>query len=136
MAARPPAKSYDDLDVYNLALNLQRQVFTISKRWPREERYSLTDQMRRSARAVGANIAEAWAKRRYEAHFISKLTDADAELCETQHWAKTACECGYLEELELVSLQKLSEEIGRKLGKMMAQSALWVQRPQDVAGDR
>ncbi len=69
--------SYEHLDVYKLAFELQQQVYCASRTWPRDERYSLIDQIRRSSRSVGANIAEAWAKRRYKAHFVSKLTDAD-----------------------------------------------------------
>ncbi len=79
-------QSYKDLDTYKLAFELQQRVFTISKQWPKEEKFSLTDQARRSSRSIGANLAEAWAKRRYEAHFISKCTDADGELQETLHW--------------------------------------------------
>ena len=82
--------SFRDLKVYQLALELQQAVFEVSKTFPIEERYALTDQIRRSSRSVGANIAEAWQKRRYVAHFISKLTDADGEQAETQHWLDTA----------------------------------------------
>lgn len=81
---------FTELDVYRRSSELAEKIFALSKRWPVEERYSLTDQIRRAARSVGANIAESWAKRRYEAHFISKLTDADAENQETEHWLVTA----------------------------------------------
>ena len=87
---------YKELGVYGLAVDLRRGLFDASKRWPNEERYSLTDQARRSSRAVGANIAEAWAKRRYSKHFVSKLTDALAEAEETVVWLDVARECGYL----------------------------------------
>src|SRR2546422_10406119 len=80
------AQTFRDLEVYQEAFRLQQEIFTMSKRLPFEERFSLTDQIRRSSRAIGANIAEAWAKRRYPAHFLSRLTDADGELQETTHW--------------------------------------------------
>ncbi|MEY4569564.1 MAG: hypothetical protein RLZZ398_1003 [Verrucomicrobiota bacterium] len=77
--------SVRELDVYQSAFSLQQEIFAISKSFPREEIYSLTDQIRRSSRSIGANLSEAWAKRRYPAHFLSKLTDADGELQETLH---------------------------------------------------
>lgn len=70
-------ESFRDLNVYQSAFELQQEIFIISKSFPKEELYSLTDQIRRSSRSIGANIAEAWQKRRYEAHFVSKLTDSD-----------------------------------------------------------
>ena len=73
------AKSYKELEVYKLARQLSKEIYEITKGFPKEEMYSLTDQIRRSSRSVGAQIAEAWAKRKYEKHFISKLTDADGE---------------------------------------------------------
>ena len=80
--------SLKDLRVYKLAFELQQGIFKISKTFPVEERYALTDQVRRASRSIGANLAEAWQKRRYIAHFVSKLTDADGEQAETQHWAE------------------------------------------------
>src|ERR1017187_5632167 len=88
--------SFDELEAYQAAFSLQQDLFGLSKRWPKVEDYSLTDQIRRSSRSIGANIAESWAKRRYPAHFLSKLTDADGELQETIHWLDTALACGYL----------------------------------------
>jgi four helix bundle protein len=88
--------SFIDLEVYRSGFVLQQAIFEASKKWPRNEDYSLTDQIRRSSRSVGANIAEAWAKRRYPAHFLSKLTDSDGELQETLHWLLTARDSGYL----------------------------------------
>jgi len=84
------ANSFRDLEVYKLARQLSYEIFTISKDFPKEELYSLTDQIRRSSRSVGAQISESWAKRRYKKHFISKLTDADGEQQETQHWIEVA----------------------------------------------
>ena len=88
--------SFRDLNVYKIAFSLQQEIFEITKSFPKEEIYSLTDQVRRSSRSIGANIAEAWQKRRYEAYFISKLTDSDAEQAETQHWIDTALACEYI----------------------------------------
>lgn len=108
-----------DLDVYRAAFRLQQEIFVVSKHWPKEEIYSLTDQVRRSSRSIGANLSEAWAKRRYQAHFLSKLTDADGELAETRHWLATASACAYLSENEQVILKELAETVGRKLGAMI-----------------
>ena len=80
------AESYRDLKVYQTAFELQQLIFVLTKKFPREELYSLTDQIRRSSRSIGANIAESWQKRRYPAHFVSKLSDADGEHAETRHW--------------------------------------------------
>jgi len=89
-------KTHRDLEVYKTSFNIAMQIFENSKSFPIEERYSLTDQMRRSSRSVCANLGEAWRKRRYEASFISKLTDAEAEAAETQVWLEFAVQCGYL----------------------------------------
>jgi four helix bundle protein len=110
---------FTDLKVYQKAGDLAAQIFVISKRWPAEERYSLTDQIRRAARSTGANISEAWGKRRYEAHFVSKLTDADGENHEVEHWLITAQRDGYLSEPELGVLLEQKREIGRMLGSML-----------------
>jgi len=82
--------------VYSAAFELQQRVYEISNGFPKVEAYSLTDQVRRSSRSIGANLAEAWQKRRYEAHFVAKLTDADGEQAETRHWLATALACGYI----------------------------------------
>ena len=78
-------RDYTDLLAYRTSFKLSKEIFEVTKQFPKEEMYSLTDQFRRAIRSVGANIAEAWGKRRYEKHFVSKLTDADAERLETQH---------------------------------------------------
>ena len=88
--------SHQDLEVYRRAFDTAMQIFEASKEFPREETYSLTDQIRRSSRSVCANLAEAWRKRRYEAAFIAKLSDAEAEAAETQTWLQFAVSCGYL----------------------------------------
>ncbi len=114
-----PIQSFKELRVYQLACDLDHQVFLEIKAWPREEKYALVDQIRRSSRSVGANLAESWAKRRYPAHFVSKLTDVDGELQETMHWLGRASACGYLPPSREGALTLLCQEIGRKLGKMM-----------------
>ena len=113
------AESFRDLVVYQKAAGVAQKVFEHSKDFPADERYSLTDQIRRSSRSIGAQIAESWGKRRYQRHFVSKLTDADAEQLETQHWISVALSCGYLNsEIEKELLQELSE-IGRMLHSMI-----------------
>jgi len=97
-------------------------AFQLSKTFPREEMYSLTDQLRRAARSVGAQIAEAWGKRRYEKHFVSKLTDADAEQMEAQHWVGEALDCGYLSPADADELNSGLQEIGRMLSSMIDKS--------------
>ena len=113
-------RSFRDLRVYQEMFTLQQEVFILSKQWPSEEKFSLIDQVRRSSRAMGANVSESWAKRRYPAHFVSKLTDVDGEVQETSHWLATAQACGYLTESERIILQQRLESIGAKLGKTMS----------------
>ena len=113
------AESFAELEVYREACELDLEIFRQTKSWPKEEMYSLTDQIRRSSRSVGANIAEAWAKRRYPAHFTSKLTDADGELQETQHWLMRARDYDYIGAQAFTSLWERSKRIGRRLGAMM-----------------
>jgi four helix bundle protein len=118
-------KSFKDLEVYKLSRKLSKDIFNISKKFPKEKMYSLTDQVRRSSRSVGAQIAEAWAKRRYEKHFLSKLTDADAEQQETQHWIETANDCTYLSEEMTTQLLKQYITLGKMLGSMMNKSDIF-----------
>ena len=115
--------SFRDLEVYKLARQLSQEVFVMTKTFPKEETYSLTDQIRRSSRSIGAQIAEAWAKRRYEKHFISKLTDADGEQQETQHWLETAYDCEYLTLERMNELLKQYESIGKMIGSMIGKSS-------------
>ena len=112
--------SFKDLRVYKLAFEVQQEIFETSKRFPTEERYALTDQIRRASRAIGANLAEAWQKRRYVAHFVNKLTDADGEQSETQHWLDTATACNYFSKKEQEALLVKCSRIGQMLGTMMA----------------
>jgi len=95
------------------------EIFELSKAWPAEEKYSLTDQIRRASRSVCANIREAWAKRRYEAHFISKLTDADGENGETDTWLDYALDCKYLAVAEHGRLTEENRAVGSMLGAML-----------------
>ncbi len=111
--------SWRDLEVYQAAFSLQQQIFILTKTWPKEEKYSLIDQIRRSSRSIGANIAEAWAKRRYPAHFLSKLTDSDGELQETLHWLESAKACEYLTSTQADGLDQLASQVGRQLGSMI-----------------
>lgn len=106
MSDLPYARSFRDLLVYQ-ARQLAREIFQITGTSPREEMYSLTDQIRRSSRSIGAQIAEAWAKRRYERHFLSKLTDADGEQQETQRWIETATDCSYLTQKQAALTKKV-----------------------------
>jgi four helix bundle protein len=115
----PYVTSFRELDVYKLSKQLSIDIFEISKRFPREETYSLTDQIRRSSRAVGAQIAEAWGKRKYVKHFVSKLTDADAEQLETQHWIETAFECKYVAFEVARQLLDQYAVLGKMLSTMM-----------------
>jgi len=116
------ATSFRDLIVYRKARELSLAIFKLTKRFPKEESYSLTDQIRRSSRSVGAQIAEAWAKRKYEKHFVSKLTDSDAEQQETQHWIETAFDCDYISQEEVKMLLEKCSELGRLLGGMIAKA--------------
>jgi len=118
-------KSFRELEVYKLARELSRDIFLLSKNFPKEETYSLTDQVRRSSRSIGAQIAEAWAKRRYEKHFTSKLTDADGEQQETQHWLETAFDCNYLDKPTLDNLLNKSETVGKMLNGIISKSNLF-----------
>ena len=114
----PYVKSFRSLEVYMLSRLLSKEIFEISKRFPKEEMFSLTDQIRRSSRSVGAQIAESWAKRKYERHFISKLTDADGEQLETQHWVEVAVDCSYLSPELAETLLRRYASIGKMLNSM------------------
>ncbi len=105
--------------MYKAAYELAMEIFEISKTWPTEERYSLTDQIRKSSRSVYSNLREAWAKRRYEAHFVSKLTDVDGENSETDTWLDFARDCGYLSITEHDRLAEKCRSVGKMLGSML-----------------
>ena len=109
----------ENLIVYQKSFDLAMMIYEISKSFPREEKYSLTDQIRRSSRAVCANLAEAYCKRRYEAHFISKLSDSDMENTETQVWLNFALQCNYISDNLCQELKDMSKEAGRLLDYMI-----------------
>jgi four helix bundle protein len=111
--------SAKDLEVYKKAYHVAMRVFGVSKRFPSEERYALTGQIRRSSRSVCLNLREAWAKRRYEAHFVSKLTDCDGENSETDSSLDFAKDCGYITTLEHKELTGFCHEVGKMLGSMI-----------------
>ena len=110
---------FQKLLAYQKGYQLALEIFKRTKHFPKEERYSLTDQIRKSSRSVCANIAEAYRKRRYTRHFISKLTDADAENSETQVWLEFSKDCGYLSASQNKELLELSMEVGRLIQYMI-----------------
>jgi four helix bundle protein len=112
-------RSAKDLIVYQRSRELAMHVFDISKRFPAEERFALTSQIRRSSRSVSLNLREAWAKRRYPSHFVSKLTDCDGENSETDSSLDYARDCEYISADEHQRLTGLCIEIGRMLGSMI-----------------
>ena len=116
---------YKDLRVYRLAFESAMEIFQLSKRFPSEEKFSLTDQIRRSSRSVCANIAEAWRKRRYEAAFVSKLSDSDGEAAETEVHLQFALSCGYLSAQKHAELLDHYDHICSQLSKMMNDAASW-----------
>ena len=112
-------KSAKELNVYQRGYELAMEVFKGSKRFPVEERFALTSQIRRSSRSICLNLRETWAKRRYEAHFVSKLTDCDGENSETDTSLDFARDCGYITIQQHAGLTALCEEIGKMLGSML-----------------
>jgi four helix bundle protein len=112
-------QSSKDLIVYQKAYRLAMKIFEVSKRFPPEERYALTSQIRRSSRSVCLNLREAWAKRRYEAHFSSKLSDCDGEMNETDSSLDFARDCGYISAKEHTDLTHECQEVGKMLGSMI-----------------
>lgn len=111
--------SAKDLEVYKRAYQLTMDIFHISKGWPTVERFALIDQIRRSSRSVCANLREAWSKLRYEAHFVSKLTDSDGENAETETWLDFAKDCQYLNISDYDKFIKECRGVGAMLGAMM-----------------
>ena len=119
------AKKHTDLEVYKRAFTAAMELFELSKSFPNDETYSLTDQMRRSSRSVTANLAEAWRKRKYEAAFINKLSDSEAEAAETQVWIQYCVECKYLDRNTAERLYKIYDEIIAMLVSMASNAAQW-----------
>ena len=116
---------HTELDVYKRAFAAAMKLFEVSKKFPKEETYSLTDQMRRSSRSVCANLAEAWRKRRYEAHFKSKLSDSESEAAETQVWIQFAVECVYMDRDTAAEIYKDFDEILSMLVAMNRDAEKW-----------
>jgi four helix bundle protein len=119
-------RSHRDLEVYKRAFAAAMRIFRASKTFPPEERYSLTDQIRRSSRSVCTNIAEAWRKRRYPAAFIAKLSDAEGEAAETQVWLEFSVKCGYMNRDEAAELYSEYEQIIRMLVDMINHPESWI----------
>ena len=135
MSGLAHAQSFRDLIVYRKSRQVQQEILKLTKSFPKEELFSLTDQIRRSSRSIGANIAEAWAKHRYEKHFISKLTDADGEQMETQHWIETALDCKYIDQKTSMQLIGNCLEIGRMLGGMIGKAEMFCGTPARTISD-
>ena len=119
-------KTHRDLEVYKTSFDIAMQIFDKSKSFPIEERYSLTDQIRRSSRSVCANLGEAWRKRRYEALFISKLSDAEAEAAETQVWLEYAVSCKYMDRKTAADLYERYNQILGTIVGMIHHSDSWI----------
>ena len=124
-------RSAKDLEVYKLAFALSMEIFEISKTFPDDERYALTSQIRRSSRSVCLNLREAWAKRRYEAHFVSKLTDCDGEASETDSSLDYAKACSYISEQAHADLTARYRKLGAMLGKMINNPKPFLIKPKE-----
>ena len=118
-------KAHNDLLVYRMAFTAAMEIFESTKAFPKEEIYALTDQIRRSSRSVCANLAEAWRKRRYQASFISKLSDAESEAAESQVWLEFAVKCGYLPRDKAAGLFKTYDEVISIIVTMINQPEKW-----------
>lgn len=124
MTEKQYVNTYRDLIVYQKSRWLAQEIYEMTNSFPKEELHSLTTQLRRSSRSVGAQIAEAWAKRGYEKHFAVKVTDADAEQNETQHWIEIAEDCGYISHDKCQILVEKCRELGILLADLLDQSSL------------
>ena len=123
---RKPIQSYRELEVYQLAFEAAMRIFEVTKRFPAEERYSLTDQIRRSSRSVCANLAEAWRRRRYVGSFVNRLSDSEAEAAETQTWLEFAVKCDYLDAETGRSLYRAYDHVLGKLVNMICNPSPWL----------
>jgi four helix bundle protein len=119
-------KSYKELRVYQAAMEAAMRIFELTKSFPTEEKYSLTDQIRKASRSVCANIGEAWRKRRYRAHFISKLSDSEGEAEETRVWLEFSWRCGYLSQAEANELDDRYDQIIAQLVRMIDRPEQWI----------
>jgi four helix bundle protein len=124
-------RSYKELRVYRSAMEAAMQIFELTRTFPAEERYSLTDQIRRASRSVCANIGEGWRKRRYAAHFVSKLSDSETEAEETRVWLEFSWKCGYL-------TRERAEELDRRYDLIIGQLVRMIQTPEQwtIRSDR
>jgi four helix bundle protein len=123
-----PIRSHRELEVYRMAFDAAMRIFELSKGFPAEERYALTDQIRRSSRSVAANLAEAWRKRRYEASFVQRLSHSEAEAAETQVWLEFAVKCGYLDREAARELYAAYDNIIGKLVHMINHPEPWLMK--------
>ena len=119
-------KEHRELGIYNKAFSAAMEIFHLSKKFPLEERYSLTDQIRRSSRSVCANLAEAWRKRRYEAAFIAKLNDSESEAAETQTWLEFAAKCNYITIEKAQSLHETYNQVLAGIVTMIHKPKPWL----------
>jgi len=122
----PNIRSYKELRVYQSAMNTAMRIFEITKSFPADEKYSLVDQIRRSSRSVCTNIGEAWRKRRYPAHFASKLSDAEMEAEETRIWLDIAHRCGYVDGSVVQELDSVYDKILAQLVQMISKPEQWM----------
>jgi len=121
-------RSYKELRVYQAAIDAAMRIFEITKRFPSEERFSMVDQMRRASRSVCSNIGEAWRKRRYPAHFVSKLSDSEGEAEETRVWLDLGLRCAYISEAEAMELDQIYDGIIAQLVRMIDHPEQWTIR--------
>jgi four helix bundle protein len=128
---RKPIQSHRELEVYQLAFEAAMRIFELTKGFPKEEQYSLTDQIRRASRAVCANLAEAWRKRRYEGAFVLRLNDAEAEAAETQTWLDFSVECKYLDANTARGIHQTYDNILGKLVNMINKPSPWLRRTRE-----
>jgi len=118
-------RSYRELRVYQNAFELAMDIFEITKTFPADKKYSMVDQMRRSSRSVCANLAEAWRKRRYPAHFVSKLSDSESEAEETRVWLQFSIRCGFISETKFNDLDLRYDLVIGQLVKMISEPEKW-----------
>jgi four helix bundle protein len=121
-------RHFRELRVSQNAMDTAMRIFALTKGFPLEEKYSMTDQIRRSSRSVCANLAEAWRKRRYQNAFIAKLSDAESEACETQVWLEFAVNCGYLSNDQIKELDDNYDQIIGQLVKIIREADKWTIR--------
>ena len=127
-APKQNIRSYRDLRVYQAAMDLAMEIFELTKNFPKEETYSLVDHIHKSSRSVCANLSEAWRKRRYQAAFVSKLSDSETEAAETQVWLEFSLRCGYIDEEIFKNLDQRYEHILSQLVTMIMTPDSWVIR--------